>query len=286
MTTETDDEIVPRAGVIGWPVQHSRSPKLHGYWLKQHGLKGRYDRLPVPPEDVGPFLEALRGAMRSEGFRGVNVTLPLKLAVMPYLDEIEPEAKRIGAVNTIVVRDDGTLLGKNTDGFGFLAHLKASQPGWRPEAGPAVVLGAGGGARAVVCALLDSGVPQVRLVNRSLEKAGKLAEQLGGNLSIQGWDEAAQALEGASLLVNTTSLGMAGQPPLELDLGPLPGSAVVCDIVYTPLETPLLAAAARRGNAAVDGLGMLLHQGRPGFAAWFGVWPEVTEGLRAAVLAD
>ncbi len=285
MTTpfDTEDDILPRAGVIGWPVDHSRSPKLHGFWLAQYGLSGRYDKLPVPPEDVGAFLEALP---KEPGFRGVNVTLPNKVAVLPYLAEVDPVARRIGAVNTIVVRPDGSLQGSNTDAFGFLASLRADAPKmWRAANGPAVVLGAGGASRAIIVALLDAGTPELRLTNRSREKAEALAAEFGNRLQVVDWDDRATALAGAGLLVNTTSLGMGGQPDLDLPLDDLPVTALVNDIVYTPLETGLLAAARARGNPVVDGLGMLLHQGRPGFEAWFGVAPEVTPELRAAVLA-
>jgi shikimate dehydrogenase len=282
--SDTEDEgILPRAGVIGWPVDHSRSPKLHGFWLQQYGLRGRYDRLPVPPEDVGAFLAALP---KEPGFRGVNVTIPNKVAVLPHLAEIDPVARRIGAVNTIVVRADGSLHGSNTDAFGFLASLRADAPKmWRAANGPAVVLGAGGASRAVIVALLDAGTPELRLTNRSRDKAEALAAEFGSRVLAVDWEERAGALAGANLLVNTTSLGMGGQPALELPLDDLPATALVNDIVYTPLETGLLAAARARGNPVADGLGMLLHQGRPGFAAWFGVEPEVTPALRSAVLA-
>lgn len=283
--TAADDAIVPRAAVIGWPVAHSRSPKLHGFWLRQHGIIGRYDRIPVPPEELGAFLTALP---KEPGFRGVNVTLPHKPAVLPYLAAIDQTAKRIGAVNTIVVQPDGSLAGSNTDAFGFIESLAAGAPaGWRAAAAPAVVLGAGGAARAVLVALLDAGVPEIRLVNRSMDKAAALAAEFDARrIRPVGWDDRAAALGGAGLLVNTTSLGMAGQPPLDLALADLPATALVNDIVYAPLETDLLARARARGNPVVDGLGMLLHQGRPGFAAWFGAAPQVSADLRAAVLAD
>lgn len=282
--TGPDDGILPRAAVIGWPVAHSRSPRLHGFWLKQHGIKGRYDRIPVPPEELGAFLTALP---KEPGFRGVNVTVPHKLAVLPYLAEIDPAARRIGAVNTIVVRPDGGLAGRNTDAFGFIENIAAGAPaGWNAAAGPAVVLGAGGGARAVLVALLDAGAPEIRIVNRSPDRAAELAAEFGPRVNPVGWDERAGALGGAGLLVNTTSLGMAGQPPLDLPLDDLPAAALVNDIVYVPLETGLLGRAAARGNPVIDGLGMLLHQGRPGFEAWFGAAPQVTPELREAVLAD
>ncbi len=281
----SEDKALPRAGVIGWPVAHSRSPKLHGYWLKQYGLEGRYDRLPVPPEGLAEFMAALRAGW-NEGFRGVNVTIPHKEAVLPFLDEVDERARRIGAVNTITLRPDGSLHGQNTDAFGFYENLIAGAPHWQPGAAPAVVLGAGGSARAICVALLDAGLPGITLVNRSVDRAEALADSLGGPISVASWAAAPLALQGAGLLVNTTALGMTGQPPLELALDELPPEAVVNDIVYAPLQTDLLRRAAARGNRVVDGLGMLLHQGRPGFAAWFGTWPEVTDGLRAAVLAD
>ncbi|MFN4311582.1 MAG: shikimate dehydrogenase [Ferrovibrio sp.] len=284
MTLAGNDEIIPRAGVIGWPVAHSRSPKLHGFWLQQYGLAGRYDKLPVPPEDLAAFIADLP---KEPGFRGVNVTIPHKVAVLPMMDAVDAVARRIGAVNTVVVQPDGSLHGSNTDAFGFLESLKADAPaGWRPDAGPALVLGAGGASRAIVVALLDAGVSDLRIANRSIEKAEALAVEFGHAVRPVAWDERAEAVAGINLLVNTTSLGMSGQPPLEIALDDLPASALVNDIVYSPLVTDLLARAKARGNAAVDGLGMLLHQGRPGFAAWFGVAPAVTPELRAAVLAD
>lgn len=278
------EEIVPRAGVIGWPIAHSRSPKLHGFWLRQYGLAGRYDKLPVPPEDLGAFLTALP---KEPGFRGINVTIPHKMAVLPYLAEIDSVARRIGAVNTVIIRPDGSLAGGNTDAFGFIESLKAGAPaGWSAANGPAAILGAGGAARAIVVALLDAGAPILRIVNRNREKAEALAAEFGDRLQVVDWEKRSETLAGANLLVNTTSLGMSGQPPLEIALDDLPRTALVNDIVYSPLETDLLARARARGNPAVDGLGMLLHQGRPGFEAWFGVPPEVTPKLRAAVLAD
>ena len=271
-----------RAGVIGWPVSHSRSPKLHGYWLKQYGIDGRYDAIAVRPEELAEFIRGLG----PHGFRGCNVTIPHKEAALPLMDKVDGFARRIGAVNTVVITTAGRLHGSNTDGYGFLQNLAGAVPGFRADRGPAVVLGAGGAARAVVAALIDAGVPELRLLNRSLGRAEALAAALGGPIAVRPLAEAAAALAGAALLVNTTSLGMTGQPPLRLDLGLLPTDAVVNDIVYVPLTTPLLETAAARGNPVVDGLGMLLHQARPGFRAWFGVDPAVTPGLRAAVLAD
>ncbi len=264
------------AGVIGWPVGHSRSPRLHGYWLDKYRLDGAYLPLPVQP---GRFEQVLR-ALPHMGFAGANVTVPHKEAALALADHVEPVARRIGAVNTLVVRPDGSLEGHNTDAFGFLENLRQGHPGFSAAAGPAVVLGAGGAARAVIAALQEDGAPAVRLLNRTAERAWQVAAELGGPIEVVPWEQRAEALAGAALLVNTTTLGMEGQPPLLLDLQQLPVDAVVSDIVYVPLETELLGAARRRGNPAVDGLGMLLHQARPGFAAWFGVMPEVTDELR------
>lgn len=268
------------AGVMGWPVEHSLSPRVHGYWLEHHRIDGVYVPLAVAPRDLERALTALPAL----GFRGVNLTLPHKERALGLCHEADDLARRVGAVNTIVVRD-GKLIGSNSDGFGFLENLKAGAPGWRPEAASAVVLGAGGAARAVVAALIDAGAPQVRIVNRTRPRAEALAASLGGAISVHGWKQRNALLAGAGLLVNTTSLGMAGQPPLDLDLGGLPRDAVVSDLVYAPLMTPLLEAARARGNPLVDGLGMLLHQARPGFEAWFGSRPEVTDALRAFVLS-
>jgi len=270
------------AGVAGWPVGHSRSPRLHGYWLEKLGIDGAYLPLAVAPDDLAQVIRTLPKL----GFRGINLTIPHKETVLPLLDAIDPLAARIGAVNTLIIKEDGSIEGRNTDAFGFLENLRRGAPHWQPHAGPAVVIGAGGAARAVVAALTDAGVPEIRLVNRNRERAERLALDLGGPISIGDWDRRAAWLDGAVLLVNTTSLGMAGQPPLDLDLAALPRSATVTDIVYVPLETPLLAAARQRGNPTVDGLGMLLYQAVPGFTAWFGVKPEVTDAFRAFVLSD
>lgn len=267
------------AGVMGWPIRHSRSPRLHGFWLRHHAIDGAYLPLAVKPENLELALRALPAL----GFAGCNITMPHKLRALALVDDVTPQARRIGAVNTVVVQA-GRLQGSNTDAPGFLASLQADAPAWRPEVGPAVVLGAGGAARAVAVALLEAGVPRLRLCNRSLDRAEALARDLGERAEVAPWPAAAAGLADAALLVNATSLGMRGQPPLDLDLARLPPEAVVNDLVYMPLETGLLAAARRRGNTVVDGLGMLLHQAVPGFAAWFGVRPEVTPELRAAVL--
>jgi len=268
------------AGVIGWPVAHSRSPQLHNYWLAHHGIDGIYIPLAVAPTHLRRLLRLLPGI----GFSGANVTVPHKQAALAAVDETDVLAQRIGAVNTVIVGEDGRLRGTNTDGFGFMENLRQGAPSWVPADGPAVILGAGGTARAVAVALADAGVAQIRIVNRTKRRATRLAHAIGPVARPIAWQRRAHALEAAALLVNTTVLGMSGQPALSLDLAALPVRAVVSDAVYTPLETPLLAAAAARGHVVVDGLGMLLHQARPGFEAWFGVAPEVTPALREAVL--
>lgn len=266
------------AGVMGWPVAHSRSPRLHGYWLKACGVDGAYVPLAVPPDGLERALRALPAL----GFRGCNVTAPHKERTLALADEADETARRIGAANTVVVAPSGALRVSNTDAFGFMENLRRRVPGW-PATQPALVLGAGGAGRAAVAALLDAGVPEVRLANRSAARARRLAEDFGGRVLPVAWAEREDALDGAGLAVNATRLGMTGQPPLDLALDALPGDACVCDLVYAPLETGLLRRAAARGLAAVDGLGMLLHQARPGFAAWFGRDPEVTPALRAHV---
>lgn len=279
----------PFAAIVGWPVDHSRSPALHGFWLKQQGIAGHYGRLPVEP--TRPALEALVAFLKkTPNARGCNLTLPHKIDILPLLDRIHPDAARIGAVNTVIKHEDGSLEGRNSDGFGFLAALQEGAPDWKAGAGPVVVLGAGGAARAVVAGLIDAGVPELRLLNRTQAAAVDLGlaftPEDGRQIAIERWDERSERLAGATLLVNTTSLGMKGQPPLEIDLARLPRGAAVNDIVYAPLETPLLAAARARGNRCVDGLGMLLHQGRMGFEAWFGRKVVVSAEQRHAVAAD
>jgi shikimate dehydrogenase len=268
------------AGVIGHPVGHSLSPRLHGHWLGRYRLDGAYLPFDVAP---GNLETALRG-LAVLGGRGCNITLPHKEAACGLMDELQPGAARIGAVNTVVIGPGGGLIGSNTDGFGFLENLRAGAPAWSASARPAVVIGAGGAARAIVAALTDAGCPGIRLVNRTLARAEAMAAELGGPVDPVAWDACAPALDGAGLLVNTTSLGMTGQPPLDLALDSLPTDAVVTDIVYAPLQTPLLTAARARGNPVVDGLGMLLHQARPGFEAWFGVKATVDAVLRQALL--
>ncbi len=272
------------AGIMGWPVAHSRSPALHNFWLDEHGIDGAYVPLPVHPEQLTQALRALPVL----GFRGCNLTIPHKQRALSIVDRVAPLARRIGAMNTVIVAADGSLEGGNTDVYGFRENLRDGAADWQPAAGPAVVLGAGGAARAVVAALIEMGVAQIRLVNRTPVRAERVAEDLvapPSRISIHKWNARDAALEDAGLLVNTTSLGMSGEPELAIDLARLPKYAVVADIVYVPLETGLLAAARRRGHRCVDGLGMLLHQGRPGFEAWFGTPVRVTRELRAAVLA-
>jgi shikimate dehydrogenase len=269
------------AGVMGWPVAQSRSPKLHGYWLDKYKIPGSYILLPVQPERLS---DAIKG-LRAFGFAGCNVTIPHKIAVMDLVDRVEPLAKRIGAVNLIVAEPDGSLSALNRDGYGFIQCLRDARPDWRADAGPIVVLGAGGGSRAAVVSMADEGAREIRLINRTIAKAEKIAEAGGPSVKVFPWDKRAEALDGAATLVNCTSLGMIGQPPLEIALDALPTSALVCDIIYNPLETAFLAAARKRGNTTVNGLGMLLHQARPAFQAWFGVMPDVTPDLRKSIEA-
>lgn len=268
------------AGVMGWPVSHSLSPRLHGYWLREHGIDGAYVPLPVAPNN----LEHAAKSLPKLGFRGVNLTVPHKEAVLPLLDGVSDIARRIGAVNTVFVSDDGTLSGTNTDAVGFMENVRQNAPQWQPAQAPATVIGAGGAARAVVAALIDEGVAELRLVNRTREKADSLAKDLGGSIKVFEWSDRTAALTDAGLVVNTTTLGMVNQPPLDLDLTSLPDRAVVNDLVYAPLETPLLKAARDRGLLTVDGLGMLLHQAVPGFEGWFGIRPQVTADLRQFLL--
>jgi shikimate dehydrogenase len=269
------------AGVMGWPVAHSLSPRLHGYWLQHYGIDGAYVPLPVRPERLGSALRALPDL----GFAGCNLTVPHKEAALGALDEVAEDARRIGAVNTILVRADGSLYGWNTDIEGFAQSLIAALPEWSIAGKHAVVLGAGGAARAVVAAVQNLGAEEVVILNRTRERAEALATDLGGAIRPLAWERRSEALSQAALLINTTTLGMLGKPPLSIDLAPLPTDAVVADIVYAPLETPLLAEARRRGHRVVDGLGMLLYQAVPGFEAWFGRRPEVTPALRDFVLA-
>jgi len=268
------------AGVTGWPVGHSRSPRLHGYWLRQHGIDGIYAPFPIRPDDLA---RAVRG-LAAAGLAGLNVTLPHKEAAFALCDSTDDVAQALGAANTLIFAPDGQVHGRNTDVFGFVENLRGASE--LSTAAPAVVLGAGGAARAVILGLQQLGCASIRLANRTRARADEVAAALDGDITVVDWSDRHDALGGAGLVVNTTSLGMAGQPPLDLALDDLPGGALVTDIVYTPLETPLLAAGRARGNPVVDGLGMLLHQGRPGFEAWFGVDPVVDDALRQAVAGD
>jgi len=270
----------PLAAVIGWPIAHSKSPILHGYWLKKYGIKGFYVPIGLAPEDFNQGLNSLPRL----GFKGANVTIPHKLAALAQADVVTERARAIGAANTLFFDADTGITADNTDGYGFLANLQQNAPGWDPAAGPAVVLGAGGAARAVVHSLLSAGVPELRLVNRTRSRAEALAEVFGKKVQVIDWADASGAVDGAQTLVNTTSMGMAGNPDVEIDLGAARDSALVTDIVYTPLETGFLKLAKARGLQTVDGLGMLLHQAVPGFERWFGHTPEVDDGLRAAML--
>ena len=269
------------AGIMGWPVAHSRSPALHNHWIKKYGLLGAYVQLPVAP---GQLAVALPG-LAALGFRGCNITIPYKVDALKLMHELDPVARRMGAINTIVVQADGSLKGFNNDGFGYIQSLLDATPDWRADAGPVTVLGAGGAARAVVLSLAERGAKEIRLLNRTQDKAQALADEFGGPVKALPWEARHDALEGAALLVNTTSQGMHGQPALELNLRKLPLQALVSDVIYVPLETPLLAAARLRGNPTVNGLGMLLNQARPAFNAWFGVMPEITPELRLAIEA-
>jgi len=269
-----------RAFVIGHPIAHSRSPLIHGTWLKTLGIDGSYEAIDLDPAALGNFLDGLRGG----AFAGGNVTIPHKEAVFARCDSIDPLAHTIGAVNTLVVGRDG-LHGFNTDYMGFLGNLDQNAPGWSDGLDEAIVLGAGGAARAILVALRERGVGRIHLLNRTLAKAEALAASISGPFRPAPLDAFAALAPRAGLLVNTTAAGMHGNPPLELPLARLPEAALVTDIVYAPLETPLLAAAKAHRLRTVDGLGMLLHQAVPGFEAWFGVRPEVTPALRAAVEA-
>ena len=272
---------VRRAGVCGWPVAHSRSPVIHGYWLARYHLEGAYERFAVPPLGFAEFAASIG----VDGLVGANVTVPHKEAAFAACDRLTDSARATGAVNTLW-REDGALWGDNTDVSGFLATLDAEAPGWRDHVDSAVVLGAGGVARAIVHGLVSRGVERIAIVNRTGSRAAALAERFSPAAYAAGWDDLPQLLAKAGLLANATILGMGGQPPLDVSLSPLKPEAVVADVVYVPLTTPLVEAAWRRGCVAVGGLGMLLRQAAPGFARWFGETPEVTAELRTLVEAD
>ena len=269
------------AGVMGWPVDHSLSPQLHGFWLKELQIGGHYVPLAVQPKDLARALWSLPAL----GFRGVNITVPHKEHALNLMDEVTPIASKIGAVNTVTVGTDGSLHGTNTDAYGFVQNLRLGAKDWQPVR-PTLVIGAGGAARAVCVGLLEAGATRISVCNRTRGRSEELVREIGENLQVVDWNDREAALEGVGLLVNTSSLGMQGTEALEMSLEKLPRAAVVTDLVYVPLETPLLNAAKKRGNTVVDGLGMLLYQAQPGFASWFGQHPEVTIALRAHLLSE
>jgi shikimate dehydrogenase len=270
-----------RACVIGWPVAHSRSPLIHGHWLKRYGIEGVYERAPVAPDGIAAFLGDLPG----RGYVGANVTVPHKEAALAAAAHVDDIARSIGAANTLWL-ENGVLHATNTDAYGFLQNLDDRAPGWALPGGSAVVLGAGGASRSVLRGLLDRGFTDVRLVNRTRERAEELARFFGPLVHPIAWENRGKALDNAALLVNTTTLGMEGMPSLDIDLGGLQDNAVVTDLIYVPLETRLLHQARERGLRVADGLGMLLHQAVPGFEKWFGLRPEVTPDLREIILRD
>jgi shikimate dehydrogenase len=277
----TDLPRIPLAGVIGHPIAHSRSPTLHGFWLKRYGIKGHYVPMDVAPQDLRQVLEILPKL----GFVGVNVTIPHKEAVLKIVDVVTDRAALIGAANTLIFRKDGRIHADNTDGAGFIANLRQHAPHWNPAAGPAAVFGAGGAARAIVAALIEVGVPEIRIANRTQPRAQALRADFGAKLQIYDWVQAPNMLEGAATVINTTSLGMAGKSDFRVPLDGLERDALVTDLVYNPLKTHFLLEAEVRGCTVVDGLGMLLHQAAPGFERWFDQRPEVDEATRQAVLS-
>ncbi len=271
---------IPLAGVIGHPIAHSKSPKLHGYWLKRYNLTGHYIPMDVAQKDLQQTLELLPKL----GFVGLNVTIPHKESVLKIADVVTDRAALIGSANTLIFRKDGRIHADNTDGSGFIANLRQNAPNWVPSEGPAAVFGAGGAARAVIAALIEMGVPEIRLANRTRPRAEALRADFGAKVVIYDWVKAGNMLEGAATVVNTTSLGMIGKPDFRVPLDGLERKALVTDLVYNPLKTQFLQEAEAAGCTIVDGLGMLLHQAAPGFERWFGVRPEVDAETRAAVL--
>ena len=271
---------IPLAGVIGSPIGHSRSPALHGHWLKRYGIAGHYVPMEVSQKDLHEVLVALP----KMGFVGVNVTIPHKEQVLKLADSVTDRASLIGAANTLTFREDGRIHADNTDGYGFIENLRGGVDDWNPKAGPAAVMGAGGAARAVLSALLDAGVEEVRIANRTRRRAEDLKVEFGTKVVVYDWNQAGDMIDGAATVVNTTSLGMLGKPDMKVSLKNLSPDAVVTDLVYNPLETGLLHEARRIGCRTVDGLGMLLYQAVPGFERWFGTRPEVDFDLRKAVL--
>lgn len=270
------------AGVMGWPIAHSRSPILHNYWIEKYRLNGHYVPLAVRPENLG---DAIRG-LRPLGFRGCNLTMPHKQMAVTVVDRVTDTAKRAGAVNCIVVEPDGKLWGTNHDGDGYYFSLLEAAPSWRPGNGPIAILGGGGAVRGMLLTLIEHGAREIRLINRTFDKAETLAKDIDPSIvEAIPWEKRSEVIGDVALLTNATDQGMTGKPPLDISLDRLPKQTLVSDLVYTPPETPFLAAARERGNVTVNGLGMLLHQARPAFEAWFGVMPEITEDLRAAIMA-
>jgi shikimate dehydrogenase len=278
----TEHPRIPLAGVIGSPVAHSKSPRLHGYWLRRYGIEGCYVPLDVTQSDLREVLAALPKA----GFVGCNVTIPHKETVIGLADIVTDRAALIGAANTLIFRKDGRLHADNTDGYGFIANLKQGAPNWQPGAGPAALIGAGGAARAVVAALIEAGVSEIRIANRTRTRAETLRSEFGAKIVVYDWVQAGNMLDGALTVVNTSSLGMTGKPEFRVPLDALDPRATVTDLVYTPLRTRLLDEAAAMGCTTVDGLGMLLHQAAPGFERWFGLRPEVDDETRRVVLGE
>lgn len=266
---------------MGWPINQSRSPALHNFWFAQHGLQGSYVPLAVPPERLAAALRALPAL----NFAGCNLTIPLKQDAMQIVDQVDITAKKIGAMSCVVVRPDGSLAGSNNDWYGFTHNILELVPDWRADAGPVAVMGAGGGARAVVYGLMERGAREIRLCNRTHARAQALAKDFGGPIQVLPWEQRHDAIEGCAMLVNATNQGMIGQAALDLRLDKLPATALVNDIIYNPRETPLIVAARARGNRTVTGLGMLLHQGIPAWQGWFGITPKVTAELRALIEA-
>lgn len=275
------DTAASLAGVIGWPIAHSKSPRLHGHWLRKYGLSGHYVPIGLKPQDFETGIRALPKL----GFVGVNLTIPYKEAILPMADTVTDRASLIGAANTITFRSDGTLQADNTDGYGFMENIRASAPDWSAKTGPALVLGAGGASRAIVQALLSSGAPEVRIANRTRQRSEILREQFGAKITIIDWTRISEVTEDVAIIVNTTALGMTGKPDLQINLDNAPADALVTDIVYSPLRTSLLQKAEERNLRTVDGLGMLLYQAVPGFENWFGQRPEVDQDLRNIMIA-
>ncbi len=272
---------IPLAGVIGHPVAHSKSPKLHNYWLRRYGIAGHYVPMDVAPDKLESVLRALPEA----GFVGANITVPHKEAVMKIADLVTDRAILIGAANTLVFREDGKIRADNTDGYGFIENLRAGAPSWSPKKGPVALFGAGGAARAVIVSLLDAGVPEIIIANRTRPRAERLAEEFGKRVQTVGWTQAGNIIEDAALVVNSTALGMTGQPELRVPFDGFHPGQVVTDLVYSPLKTRMLASAEQAGCTIVDGLGMLLHQAVPGFERWFGQRPVVDDQTRRQVLS-